>query len=219
MKITILDKTPDELIELLKELRVQKKLNLNVVFYLKDSYNALGKKGYFNKSGTEGLIPGVVIDGNDQSKKDSFVFFLKGSFDPNPNNGQLYREANPFLIKGLMDADEFTDGIVEQNQSGRNPDVTVRLLDDNNQPFIKLTADQAAKAKGVVFITDKKDGERLKAEDKGKNRFFVKEFTTYSDDTISMVFVYDGFAEEDGSLTFCNNEMFQQKLQDTFMKE
>jgi len=122
-----------------------------------------------------------------------------GFFEPD-GDGVLYDDDLASDLKeGLMPPDELLDGILEYNKKqakkplgGQKTIDVVNLIAGNLRPVIYLSADQMARAKGFVFITDGKGAKEAK-EDK---RFVTMEYD-YDDKTFAYVFVLLG----NGNLT------------------
>ena len=124
-----------------------------------------------------------------------------GSFEPG-NDGILYDDDLASDLKnGLMPPDELIDGILEYNRNQAK-----KQLDDqkpidvvNGLPMIHLSANQMARAKGLVFITD---GEGAKEAEKDTKRFLTQK--NNDNDTVC-VFVY----LSDGTLTTQQNRILR----------
>ena len=130
----------------------------------------------------------------------------KGSFVPEKDGGLDDVALKSDLANGYMTGDELIDEIVKHNREeankkevDRKPIVLVPLCEpDGSRPFVRLSADQAARAKGVTFITDEKG-----AKDAEKD---TKRFLTEKIGLLTFVFVLP----DDGKLTETQEQILKE---------
>jgi len=140
-----------------------------------------------------------------------------GTFEPDIK-GTLSDENLAFDLKNdFMNGDELLDGILKFNEKQAKDPTTwptpilVVVLIDNSKgadpaPFVRLSADQTARAKGLIFITD---GNDAKEAEKDTKRFFVASFAA-DGKTLAFIFVIP----DDGTMSEKQRE-FSARLRNT----
>ena len=130
-----------------------------------------------------------------------------GFFEPD-GDGVLYDDdLASDLEEGLMPpSDELIDGILEYNKKqakkplgGQKTIDVVNLIAGNLRPVIYLSADQMARAKGLIFITD---GKVAKEAEKDTKRFLTQKKN--EDDTVYVFVCFSG-----GGLTTQQDRILQ----------